>query len=79
MTVVFPGLSCDMVLVVAGVGSAVGYGSTAAVVASSARPSDGTVVGGWSINPAVTGCSGFRPYHQFPCSSSSVDSLLVGN
>ena len=53
MTVVFPGLSCDMILVVASIGSA-GNGGFAVMFAPSAGFTDGTIVGGGPVDAAVT-------------------------
>ena len=51
MTVVFPGLSCDMLLVVANIGAEGLLGMV--MSSSSARPSDRTVVGRWSVNASA--------------------------
>ena len=53
MTIVFPGISCDMLLVVARIGWPAGYGSPAIVLATSAGLANGAIVGGRSIDITV--------------------------
>ena len=58
LNVVFPGLCCDMLFVVANIGSdgllGMEYGSPTVVPPTSVRSSKGTVVGGQPINVTIT-------------------------
>ena len=76
MTVVFPGLSCDMVLMVASIGSEglLGMEALPSCLPHQLDLRMGQLWADGSISAAVTsaakGCSGFHPIFQFPCSSS---------